>query len=141
MPWTNRSRGPRRGLRGRRATISSRGTLERGAQRPEELAQLLRQGVGLLHRGEVAAARHHAPAPDVGEGALGDRARRAQDLARELAVAGRHRDAVRYRPGSVQARVVGPERGGDGACEPVEANVAEQLVPGEYRLDVAVAVR
>src|SRR5262245_36606062 len=67
----------------------------------EELADLLRQDLGLLQGGEVAALAQHGPAADVGVGLLRHRARRAQDLPRELGVAHRYADglAVADRPG------------------------------------------
>ena len=40
----------------------------------------------------------------------------------------------------MHARVVRPERGADGAGDPVEHDVGQQLVLGEAALDVAVAV-
>src|SRR6266496_2735056 len=72
------------------ALASSVGVECLAAQRPEEFLHLARQGFRLFHRGEMAAARHRAPAADVGIGARRQRARRPQDLAREFGIAGRH---------------------------------------------------
>ena len=98
--------------------------------------------LGLLHRREVAAFRHHAPAPNVREDALGHRAGRSQDFARKLGITHRRGDggAVRDGPGAVHPGVIGPERRADGAGEPVEGDVRQQLVLGEDRIDVAAAI-
>src|SRR5690349_14228708 len=69
-----------------------------GSQWAEEGADLLGQRRGLLQRGEVAAARHLRPAPQISVLALGQRARRPQDLAWKLGVAGGHLDARIARP-------------------------------------------
>ena len=128
--------GPRRG------DCAMFGAAQRApAERPEELDDLPRQRLGLLHRREVAAARHLGPAPDVRVHALGHRARRADDLARERGVAHRHADAAfADRPRPVHARVVRPERGADRAGEPVQADVGEQVVAREHALHVAAAI-
>src|SRR5262249_26105312 len=85
------------------------------AQRAEEGADVLGEQFGLLHRGEVAAARHHGPAADIGVGAFRERAWRTQDFARELAVAGWNIDcpALRDRPWPMHAEVIRKERGAD----------------------------
>src|SRR3954452_4450944 len=79
----------------------------------EEGAHILDQRLGLLQRGEVAASGHRTPALDVVV-ALGARAGRADDLAREGDVRGRRLDArtARHRVAApVQPVVVGPEGG------------------------------
>src|SRR3954453_21067920 len=58
------------------------------AQRAEEGGDVLRQRLRLLHRREMPAARELGPAPDVEEGLLRQRTRRAQHLLGEGGVAG-----------------------------------------------------
>jgi hypothetical protein len=108
----------------------------------EECADFFGQRLGLLHRGEMATARHHGPPPDVGIHARRQRSRRTDDLARERRVAGRHvdRSPIRYRPRPVLAGVIGPERAADRTGEPVEADIRQQLVARERGLDIAVAI-
>src|SRR5437867_3407560 len=83
----------------------------------------------------VAARRHERPALDVVD-ALGPGPRRVQDLAGERGVGCRHLDAlvVGEGPGAVAPREVGPERRVDGAGEPVEHDVGQQLVLREAAL-------
>src|SRR5437588_12840465 len=71
------------------------------AERCEELDDFPGERARLLERREVPALLHHRPAPDIGVGLLGERARRAQDFLRELGVAHRHADRLE-RPGPVQ---------------------------------------
>src|SRR5207248_8081566 len=77
-------------------------------QRPEELAHLVGERLRLLQRGEMAAARHHGPAPDIGVGPLSQRARRTQDLGRELGIPGRDVDSppIGNGPRTVPDRVI-----------------------------------
>jgi glucose-6-phosphate 1-dehydrogenase len=78
-PIQQAAKGPRRPTLSLNGISADGARLDRrsgGSQRPEERLDLAGQRLGLLHRGEVPAAFHEAPAPDVGEGALRDRARR-----------------------------------------------------------------
>ena len=73
--------------------------------------KIFREGFRLLQGGEVAALLHRRPARDPGVGLFRERARRSQDLLRELGVAQAHanRSAFGNRPSTVCACVVGPE--------------------------------
>src|SRR5215470_9619851 len=86
-----------------------RGSAARLALPPEgaeERDDVLGEQVRYLERGEVAAARHLRPAPDVEE-RLGEPARRMARLTRERRIRHRHLDPrVRQRPGPVADRVV-----------------------------------
>ena len=64
----------------------------RSAQFPEEGAHLIGEQLRLFKRREMSAPLHHAPAANIGEHARCDVARGFQDFARELRVAGGHRD-------------------------------------------------
>lgn len=56
----------------------------------QEIANILDQQPGLLHRGEVSPAVELGPVCDVGELSVGELADRSDDVVRE------HRDADRY---------------------------------------------
>ena len=86
-----------------------RGAVSGAAQWPEECANLICQRLGLLHRREVPAARHHRPALDVAVSMFGQRLWWTNDLGRKLAVINRHvyGCALRHRPGAMLASVVG----------------------------------
>src|ERR1700742_709362 len=77
-------------------------------QWPEKRPNVVSECRPLLHRGEVAAARHDCPTADVGVSALGQRPWYTEDFTRELAIACRHGDpaAFRDRPWSVHAEVI-----------------------------------
>src|SRR5690349_18805149 len=77
-------------------------------ERPEELLDLRGERRRLLERGEVAALLHARPALETRVGLGRQRARRTQDLLRELGVAGRNVDgpSVRDRPALLHARVI-----------------------------------
>src|SRR5262249_16816707 len=111
------------------------------AERTEEGADVGGERFGFLEGREVAASRHDGPALDV-VGALGPRARRQEDLARERGVGGRDGDALALgqRPRAVKARVVRPERRIDRAGDPVERHVGQERVLAEAPLHVAAAV-
>src|SRR5688572_30793628 len=81
--------------------------------------------------------------PDVGVILLGNGARRTSNLARKGSVSGWHIDGLAGwdGPGPMETVIVGPERGADGAGEPVERNIGQQVVAGHHRLEVAVMVR
>jgi len=53
--------------------------------------------LGLLHRREMAAARHIGPAPDIRVGARRERPRRPQDFARECRISCGQADCVTLR--------------------------------------------
>jgi hypothetical protein len=111
-------------------------------QWPEELAHLVGERLRLLQRGEMAAARHYRPTPDVAVCPFCQRAGRPQDLTRELGISRGYIDGspLGNRPGPVHARVVRPERGADRAGEPVEADIGEQPITSDHALDIAAAV-
>ena len=69
------------------------------SKQAEKRGDVLGEEVRALEGGEMAAARHLGPAPDVEE-RLGEAARRMEYLARERGVRRRHVDLrVRQRPG------------------------------------------
>src|SRR5262249_6516325 len=111
-------------------------------QRAIECSHVLRERLGLLHCGEMAALLHDRPTTNVGEHDLGQRTRGSQDFAREFGVSSRRRNrrAIRDHPGSMPAKVIGIERRSDGAREPIEADVGQYLVTREDALDIAAAV-
>jgi hypothetical protein len=55
-------------------------------QHPKEFSHLIGERLWLLQRGEMAAARHDTPPPDVAVGPRRQRPGRADDLARKLSV-------------------------------------------------------
>src|SRR3982074_2887898 len=85
---------------------------------------------------------HDAPAANVGEHALRRRARRFEDFARELSVAGRHRDRITGRQDrrTVKAGIIGPERRSVWAGKTIERDVGGDAVPAYFALDIAVAI-
>src|SRR5207253_1726654 len=110
------------------------------AQRAEELADFSQQEIGLLHRGEVATARHLGPTLDVETG-LGPAAWAARQLLRE------HRDAdgrlLHLGPATAVLAtrlVIHVCSAGDAVGRPVKHDVREQLVLRVHALDVAAAV-
>src|SRR5438270_13041681 len=111
------------------------------AERAEEFPNLVRQRVGLFHRSEMAALLHDRPAPDIGIGALGETLWRPQDRGREFGIAGRDGDRSRQRPRPVLPHIIRPKRRADRAGEPVEADIREELILAEHRLDIAAAIR
>src|SRR5438045_7402066 len=111
------------------------------AERAEEFPSPARQRVGLFRRGEMAALLHDRPAPDIGIGALGETLWRPQDFGREFGIAGWDGDRSRQRPGPVLPRIIRPKRRADRAGEPVEADIREELILAEHRLDIAAAIR
>src|SRR3954454_15535443 len=116
----------------------------RSAERPrsasggEERPQVGDEEVGLLHRGEVAAARHLGPVGHVVP-ALDPGARVAQYFLRVAGHAGRHVDPL-HRLGAVHVLPVEARRRRDRLRDPVRRDVREQLVACEDALRVAVAV-
>src|SRR5437763_3137732 len=105
----------------------------------EERPDVIGEERGLLHRGEVAAARHHFPTRDVVV-PLYPRPRELEDLLRVPRHTRRHR-YVRLRAFfRVLALPVQTRRGRDRPCHPIEHHIGEQLVLGEGVLGVAVTV-
>src|SRR5436305_9759610 len=72
---------------------------------------------------------------------LGESARRSQNLGRKFGIAGWDGDWSRQRPGPVLPRIIRPKRRADRAGEPVEADIREELILAEHRLDIAAAIR
>src|ERR1700730_3470924 len=110
---------------------------------PEELAPLVGERLRLLQRGEMAAARHYGPAPDIGVGPLSQRAGWTQDLGRELSIPGRNVDglSIGNGPRPVPNGVIGPKRRADRAGEPIKTDIREQSVASECGFDIAAAIR
>src|SRR5215204_7161014 len=135
---------PNRMLEGGRfvqVVASRRGWLN-SAKRSEELADLYRQRLRSLHRRKVPAAVHRGPAMDIRECPLGDGTRWSQDFSRKLAIAGGDcHGLTRWDgPRPMHSRVVGPEGRTDGCREPIQADIRQQVVSGEHRLDVSAAI-
>src|ERR1700759_5567104 len=91
----------------------------------------------------MPAPGHLGPAPDVGEYPGRGAARRLEDLARKLRIAGRYRDGLAGRQDrrAVKPRIIRPERRPDRAGKPVERDVGEHAVAGNRALDIAAAIR
>src|SRR5437016_711702 len=113
------------------------------AQRSEELAHLVGERLRLLQRGEMAAARHCGPAPDIGVGPFRQRARRTQDLGREVGIS--HRDVdgapIGDRPWPMPDVVIWPKGRADRAGKPIEADICKKPVAGKCSFDIAATIR
>src|SRR5271170_1423199 len=110
--------------------------------RAKERANIFSEQLRLLHRGEVTTRRHHGPVLDI-EGAIGPRARRLENLAREDRGGGRRLDAlVGVGPPWVVAGFIVEAAGGVyRLSDPVDHDVGEQLILAEALFDVAAAIR
>src|SRR5580693_2354992 len=151
--------GPGRSLAGTRRRAGEVVAVKPGcglwsAQRPERRPDLLGEQLGLFPGGEVTALVHLVEVDDVGVRLLDPAARGPPDLAGERREADRNRD----RRGSLTGRTsiflsffpVRARSRRPGACQPVQGDVVDDVVPGEIarRLpagktagDLQVAVR
>src|SRR5262249_18501889 len=107
--------------------------------RPEELAQLGDERVGILERGEVPATRGARVAAQIEPG-LDELARRPDQLVEERD-ARRHGDARRLREARARAEglVVHAQRRADRARRPVDREVRQELVARERAQEIALA--
>jgi hypothetical protein len=113
-----------------------------GAERAEELADVLDEGVGFLGGREVPAGLHVRELPQVVV-ALHPRLRHDHELVREHRHPGgtlHHRGAVVRRPPEVVRGLPVEPGGADEPADPVEHREGEQVVLGEPLLHVAAVV-
>src|ERR1700688_152847 len=113
------------------------------SQFPEEGVDLIGEQLWLFQRSEMSALGHDSPAANVGEDTRRGGARWLEDFARELRVAGGHRDRIADGQDrrAVKAGIIGPERRTNRPGKPIKRDVGEHAVPADRALDVAIAIR
>src|SRR5258706_5193829 len=116
--------------------------LASSSQFPEESPHLVSERLRLFECCKMSAPGHDAPAANVGEHARRGRARRFEDFARKLRVAGGHRNRIARGQDrrTVKAGLIGPERRADRTGKPIKRYVGQHAVPADRALNVAIAI-